>query len=254
MAASIKYYSAIGVYLIKLRKLIKRVIGSGYVHDKNHWETEYTEWARLKHRESSSGPGSTLEATDVLRQELPELFRKYGIKRLLDIPCGDFNWMIHVVGDEFEYTGADIAENLILRNNSEYRSPNVRFIVHDLLADPLSDSYDLVFVRDLMVHFTPRDCMVFLSNICDSQSRYLMMTTFPLTDNNHNMIRDWFPYNFQLPPFVLPPPLEIINEHCPEKEHPDSVNRFKAIALWKIDDIRTCLNISDIRSTRVELT
>ena len=52
----------------------------------------YTEnlWASA---ESKSGTGSELRNTEVLRQELSVLLKKYKIQSMLDIPCGDFNWM-----------------------------------------------------------------------------------------------------------------------------------------------------------------
>jgi hypothetical protein len=43
--------------------------------------------------ESVSGPGSTIDQTKILVAELSNLFIAKNIKSLLDIPCGDFNWM-----------------------------------------------------------------------------------------------------------------------------------------------------------------
>src|ERR1044072_7300935 len=45
---------------------------------------------------SVSGSGSDLEQTRVLRRELPSLVQELQINTLLDIPCGDFNWMKEV--------------------------------------------------------------------------------------------------------------------------------------------------------------
>jgi hypothetical protein len=43
--------------------------------------------------ESKSGHGSTVSRTDALRPRLTELAQQLGIRSLLDVPCGDFNWM-----------------------------------------------------------------------------------------------------------------------------------------------------------------
>lgn len=43
--------------------------------------------------ESKSGGGSTISSTTTLRHFLPIFFQKYNIKTILDIPCGDYNWM-----------------------------------------------------------------------------------------------------------------------------------------------------------------
>ena len=42
---------------------------------------------------SLSGQGSTLESTVVFRYELECFLSQVRARRLLDIPCGDFNWM-----------------------------------------------------------------------------------------------------------------------------------------------------------------
>src|SRR4051794_14532620 len=47
-------------------------------------------------RNSVSGPGSEIEQTRVLIEELPRLFADLDISTLLDIPCGDFHWMNNV--------------------------------------------------------------------------------------------------------------------------------------------------------------
>ena len=47
--------------------------------------------------ESKSGEGSNLDFTINIRSELPKLCKNYGIKVLFDAPCGDFNWMKHII-------------------------------------------------------------------------------------------------------------------------------------------------------------
>jgi hypothetical protein len=43
--------------------------------------------------ESGSGTGSEVAVTAPVRDALPELLRRLGIKTMLDAPCGDWNWM-----------------------------------------------------------------------------------------------------------------------------------------------------------------
>src|ERR1035437_5438770 len=43
--------------------------------------------------ESPSGPGSSLDQTARLQQALPELFHRFGVRTILDLPCGDAHWM-----------------------------------------------------------------------------------------------------------------------------------------------------------------
>src|SRR6266704_119458 len=46
--------------------------------------------------ESRSGHGSTVERTALIRYVLAALVEEFGIRSLLDAPCGDFNWMKEV--------------------------------------------------------------------------------------------------------------------------------------------------------------
>ena len=59
-------------------------------------------------KSSRSGPGSEIEMTTNIRRELPLLIEKYGIKSVVDIPCGDFNWMKEIVHLLPNYIGGDI--------------------------------------------------------------------------------------------------------------------------------------------------
>src|ERR1700690_4609194 len=59
--------------------------------------------------ESISGPGSNLRVTEEIRKAIPELIADLGVRSILDIPCGDFNWMSRLdLG--VDYTGADIVD------------------------------------------------------------------------------------------------------------------------------------------------
>lgn len=63
------------------------------------------------HAETVSGPGSSLENTATLRRALPSLVTRYGLKRVVDAPCGDFNWMKTTVDIFDEYTASISSRN-----------------------------------------------------------------------------------------------------------------------------------------------
>ena len=44
--------------------------------------------------ESRSGMGSTVASTETLRSEVESLLLKYNIKSILDLGCGDNNWIL----------------------------------------------------------------------------------------------------------------------------------------------------------------
>jgi hypothetical protein len=165
--------------------------------------------------ESRSGLGSVLDATAILRTEIPALLRNLNATSLLDIPCGDFAWMSHVDLSGIDYTGADIVPEVVARNQAAYGH---RFLRLDLTADPLPLA-DVVFCRDCLVHLSFENIFRAFSNLKRSGSMYLLTTTFPQHDANHDIPNgDWRLLNLERAPFNLPAPLTAIEEGCPEND------------------------------------
>ena len=163
--------------------------------------------------ESSSGIGSELKNTELIRNELPYLFQKFDIKSMLDIPCGDWNWMKKVDLSSVSYIGADIVEKLIISNKQSY--PNIDFRTLDLTTDELP-KVDLVFVRDCLGHLRNENVHKAIANIRNSGSKYLLATSFTRWNMNPD-IQDggWKCINLMIEPFYLNP-IYLINENCQE--------------------------------------
>lgn len=194
------------------------------IYQTNHWTSP----------ESISGPGSDSVQTKILIDALDSFINEKNLKSVLDIPCGDFNWMQKVDMSQIEYVGADIVEALIKGNQEKYTAPNIRFEVLDLITAGLPKS-DLVFVRDCLVHLSLENIYNSIKNIKASGSKYLMTTTFPEHPVNFDIqTGDWRPLNLQIKPFNFPKPLILINENCTEL---NGRFRDKSMALWEIDKI-----------------
>lgn len=188
--------------------------------------------------DSASGTGSDLRQTAVIARELPLLFRRHGVTSLLDIPCGDFHWMARVDLDGIDYTGADIVPDLIARNNATYARPGVRFETLNLATDPLPRT-DLVFCRDCLVHLSFADVQAALRNVCESGAQWLLTTTFPAHARNRDIkTGQWRELNLQAAPFLLPEPVELVNEGCTEGE---GEHRDKSLGLWTTAQLREAL-------------
>jgi SAM-dependent methyltransferase len=197
---------------------------------------QFNEWGS---NESVSGAGSALEQTQVIINKLPELFDDFGIKSMLDIPCGDFNWMKNVDLKGVNYIGADIVEEIIKENKSNSHRGNISFQKLNLAADELP-KVDLIFCRDCLVHFSFGDIRNALQNICRSDSSYLLTTTFTARPGNHDiMTGQWRPINLELEPFSLPKPTLIIDEKCTEG---DGRYADKSLGLWRIAEIKKIID------------
>lgn len=176
------------------------------IYEQNLWTSE----------ESKSGLGSELKSTEVIREEIPEVLKKFKIKSFLDIPCGDFNWMNKVDFGDVEYIGADIVESMIESNIKKYEGKN--FKVLDITKDELP-KVDLIFVRDILGHFNYENIEKAINNMIKSGSKYLLTTSFTKWTYNTNIENGgWRPINLMIPPFNFKP-IYLINENCFEGDN-----------------------------------
>jgi SAM-dependent methyltransferase len=181
-----------------------------------------------------SGAGSTLEETEVIRAQLPNVLRELEARSMLDIPCGDFNWMQELDLGKVEYIGADIVAPLIEENRRKFASERRKFLVANVIKDVLP-SVDLVLCRDCLVHLSNEDALRGARNIVRSHAKYLLMTTYPTRAENKPILTgQWRAVNLQLPPFGFPPPLRMINENCRVDGGRWS---DKSLGLWRVADL-----------------
>lgn len=182
---------------------------------------------------SISGPGSGIYQTQEIIKKLPLILKKYMIKSVLDIPCGDFYWMEKVNLNDVNYIGSDIVKSLIVNNQRKYSRDNINFKVLDIMNDDLP-TVDLILCRDLFVHMTNKQINKGIQNILKSNSKYLLTTSFVSLNQNSdiNSVGNWRPINLEIEPFNLLNPIEYIDEKCTEVNNKYS---DKQLLLYKIN-------------------
>lgn len=186
------------------------------------WIYQTNRWGSA---ESRSGKGSEQIQTQAVQTWLPELIAELGIERMLDLPCGDMNWLDpERLG--IGYTGADVVEALIQQNRRKW--PAAEFLVLDACVDPLP-TVDLVFMRDLLVHLSFADARSALVNLKVSGSTWLACTTYPHVDHNHDKVTGrHHRLNLQKPPFSWPAPVYLLDEREKHGKH---------MGVWRIADL-----------------
>jgi hypothetical protein len=181
--------------------------------------------------ESCSGGGSNLYATKKIRKSIPGLSLKYGLRSVLDIPCGDFFWFKEMKLDLDSYIGGDIVVPLIASVAEKHTSATRSFRVMDLTKDVLPDS-DLILVRDCFIHLSFESIFAALRNVTRSKIRYLLTTHFANTAPNVDLGTGTFhAVNLCAPPFNLPPALELIDDYA-------KGTTPHQLGLWRVDDLR----------------
>ena len=136
------------------------------IYNTNYWDD----------KESFSGPGSSLENTKNLRKQLPKILKKFKIKKILDAPCGDCNWIKFVVEKtKINYIGIDIVKKCIINNKSKFKNKNFKFKRLDITKDKLPKA-DLFICRDFMFHLSFKDNQKFLRNIKKLNAKYILLS------------------------------------------------------------------------------
>jgi hypothetical protein len=181
--------------------------------------------------QSRSGGGSNLYATEKIREAIPGLFLKYGVRSVVDIPCGDFFWFKEMKLDLESYVGGDIVVPLIASVAEKYASPTRSFQVMDLTKDVLPEC-DLILVRDCFIHLSFESIFAALRNITQSKIQYLMTTHFADVAANVDIETGFYhELNLRKPPFSFPPALELIDDYAKGLTP-------HQLGLWRVHDLR----------------
>jgi hypothetical protein len=171
---------------------------------------EQRRWGR---GETVSGPGSTLQYTQNIRQEIPKLILELNIRRLLDAPCGDYNWfrLVPRVND-FEYVGGDIVSTLVQRNQEVFGNAATTFLEIDIISQPIP-SADMWLCRDALFHFSNKHVFETLANVIRSDVRYFLTSSYISSSRNTDIPTGYFrQLNLELPPFSLGMPITCIDD------------------------------------------
>ena len=183
-------------------------------------------------KESRSGEGSSLFQTRIIREAIPKLLAELEVKNLLDVPCGDWYWMRHINLSNVHYTGGDIVQTIIDKNNETYSHENCKFQYLNIITGPLPKA-DLIFCRDCLVHLNFAHGLAALEQFRKSGAKWLITTTFTERDENVELYEGgiWRPINLEKPPYNLPKPERYINEGCTEG---DGLFSDKSLGLWRL--------------------
>ena len=185
-------------------------------------------WVMRQGQGSLSGVGSVQEATGEMALQLGAFIREVGCRRLVDIGCGDFNWMRTVVGD-FEYLGIDVVPQVIDANNAQYADPRRRFVCLDATSTPL-ESGDVALCREVLFHLSFNDGLKLMRNIRAAGFKHVLFTTDSAVWFNSDIrTGDFRRINLTRSPYGLPRPNRQLTD--------DKVSTGRVLAVWQGTDL-----------------
>ena len=195
------------------------------IHDSNLWGAA----------KSISGLGSELDATAVLRGELPRLLARLGVTSLLDAPCGDAGWISRRVW------------GCVMSASTSYpiwssgcgpgppRETSAATIILPILRTISCPDATPILCRDCLVHLSFANIERAVANFRRSGATWLIVTTFPGWQANLDCEDgDWRALNFEHAPFDWGAPVELLNEKCTEA---GGGWRDKSLGVWRLSDL-----------------
>ena len=179
---------------------------------------------------SLSGHGSNVNTTQYknLNANFKSMLEKYNIFSIIDMPCGDFLWIKNtIIEKKIRYLGIDIVDELIAKNNSDYKNNHIEFFAKDIVDFKTEKKYDLVLIRDLFIHIKNSDILKIINNLKKMQIKYVALNHYEISQNKDVIVGKHRKVNIMSEPFNLPKPIFSFNDY--EKD--------KFLYLYKIDQI-----------------
>lgn len=216
-----------GLFNNQIKAIIK-MIDNEYMKNENIFTDKYinNSWGC---NESKSGPGSTLSANIKLLSNIESFISEYDIKTIIDLGCGDFNWMKKFDFNLIDlYLGVDVVK-LIINDNKKYETNKIKFKESDITTDKI-DYFDVILCKDVLFHLSYEDALNVISIIKKSKSKYLISTTFLNYENKDINTGEWRPINLKTSPFSLGEPF-LLWENIENKAQGWT---SKSIGIWKL--------------------
>jgi SAM-dependent methyltransferase len=100
-----------------------------------------------------SGSGSSDEISASFVQTVRDYIEAHGLRRVVDLGCGDFRVGAQLLRPGLTYTGVDVVPDLVESHQRTVARAGVEFVVLDIVDDELPDG-DLYLLRQVLQHLS----------------------------------------------------------------------------------------------------
>jgi SAM-dependent methyltransferase len=138
----------------------------------------------------SSGPGSRANMATPFSEFLVDFFQEKKIQNIVDIGCGDFQYMREFDLSNYNYTGVDCVENIVDYNNKTFGKQNIRFIHNDGSNPERLPKGDVYIVKDVLQHWNNDSINAFLQGVIQNRKcRYIIIANCYSQEKDNQEIR-----------------------------------------------------------------
>lgn len=134
---------------------------------------------------------------------LQEFMRKNGIRTVVDLGCGDWQFSQYIDWSGIQYAGYDVVEYVIERNQRLFAAPSVMFIHADAIETDLPEA-DLLICKDVLQHLPNGDVGKLIRQLSKFKHCLITNDVYPKTKSSHNpnIVRGSYrPIDLTQPPF-----------------------------------------------------
>lgn len=121
-----------------------------------------------------SGPGSNPDVLAEYRAFVERVIRLNGIRTIVDLGCGDWQFSRYINFGEAQYLGLDLVDSVVSANKAAYGSEKVDFKRAPADLDDIPPA-DLIIVKDVLQHLSNEQIMSY-REIIRSKFRYALIT------------------------------------------------------------------------------
>jgi len=170
---------------------------------------KYIDLKRSHAEESLCGGGSWKKNAIDAKEFIQEKIDLYDYETILDLGCGDWNWMNEIDFRGAQYLGVDCDAEMIYDNLVNYGKNGISFKVSDIFSMDLPEA-DLVICRDVLFHVRLELGCSLVEKLLNRSRLHFISTSFNQQKENqdprpYTKIKDWGFYRINLmkDPFYL---------------------------------------------------
>lgn len=146
---------------------------------RQHYETDASQWG------GHSGAGSDAHHTIPYRAFVERFIRLNGVRSVVDVGCGDWQFSRLINFDGVDYLGLDVVPGVVAANQRRHSGPGRRFEEMPASLEAVPGG-DLLLMKDVLQHLPHATIMDFATRLVPRFRWALLTNSFEKLDTPQN--------------------------------------------------------------------